>query len=77
MVLVSAAISSGKGCIVIVGLAVQSATLVMQFSGWRRSLSVSNWLRVIPTILARKGQLGIHGFFAEQKPHPSASLDLV
>ena len=42
IVLVSAAISSGKGFIVMVGLAIQSATLLAERNSWRRSLAVSS-----------------------------------
>ena len=58
LVLVSTNISSGKGCIVMVGLDAQSTTLLAQRSGWRRILVLSSWLHGIPPFWEEKGCRG-------------------
>ena len=61
--LFSAAIYSGKGCVVIVGLAVENATLLAYLSGLWRRLAIRSWLHGTIPILRRKGQLGMCSFF--------------
>ena len=72
IVFVSTTILSGKGCTVIVGLAMQSVTLLAQRSFFRRSLSVSSWSHGDPPFLVRKGKLGMCIFFTVQNPQPSS-----